>query len=120
MTTLRRSVGVPGKGIGARARSTVAIGGRATILALMIHDASRDRPDPHNRSDAPAGAAPPSSWLKLGLAGAIGFVAGAMLFPTPAEGDSRRSRAPTRPVRRELKQELRQKSGRASRAEPSG
>ncbi|MCJ2036934.1 hypothetical protein [Methylobacterium sp. J-068] len=62
--------------------------------------ANRDRPDnltdpdpgAHGRFDARARrdvvAANPR-WLKLGLAGALGIVAGTMLFATRAEGETR-------------------------------
>ena len=53
------------------------------------------RPVPRDHSDAPTRAASPS-WVRLGLVGALGFVAGTMLFATPAEGEARR---PKRPVR---------------------
>lgn len=45
---------------------------------------------------APAGAmtAPERTWLKLGLAAALGLVAGATLFATKAQG---RDPAPRRP-----------------------
>jgi hypothetical protein len=44
---------------------------------------TRPGTDARNHGDAPT--AP--RWLKLGLAGALGLVAGAMLFPTRAEGE---------------------------------
>ncbi|KQO69983.1 MULTISPECIES: hypothetical protein [unclassified Methylobacterium] len=43
---------------------------------------ARPGPDAQTHRDAPT----TPRWLKLGLAGALGIVAGAMLFPTRAEG----------------------------------
>ena len=74
----------------------MVIAGETGILGPMNNAASWERPDPQNRlaardrREAPV----PFRWLKLGLVGALGFVAGAMLFATPAEGAAR-------PVRRE-------------------
>lgn len=77
----------------------MVIADEAGILGPMNNAASPGRPDPQNRLAArDSREAPvPSSWLRLGLAGALGFVSGAMLFATPAEGASR---DPARPVRR--------------------
>ncbi|MGU3361664.1 hypothetical protein ACLBWX_15130 [Methylobacterium sp. M6A4_1b] len=41
------------------------------------------RPRPEHRRDA----APARRWVKLGIAGVLGAVAGAVLFPTRAEGE---------------------------------